>query len=342
MRIFLCFFVLLLNKIFYTACSPENKDDLIPPTIIDSTDTKGDNTNPPPKAIIVKKSSENEISNFKINLNRAESYYLGSVWSLGDTSKGLEILHLPNKEKKEKIHFLSYNTSVDLENHIPSYDNMLTYAKKFNPGSTTLNFSSGSFFDYGIIQYYLGNGDDYKVVKELVAINDSTYIRKKNGVSRYSLHEYLYIFTDLVEINSIYDENYLNQLKDEKFNPYYISSVTYGAESIFLAETDSTQAAFNSVFDKLINNSELLSADIDVLDASNMLIYRKDSSNKNSFIKFGKGSSEIRNYIKEFNDLNKRSANSVNFPFSFTLSKLDDMTTLKYKMKYDIFEKVEK
>lgn len=333
------FILLVLISVFYNACSPDN---LVPPTIIDPGDNNEENTNNPPQAIIVKKSITNNFTNFKIDFNSAVNYYLGSVWSLGDTSQSFKITHLPSKEKKDKIHFLSNNFSVDMESHVPSYENMLSYAKKFKPGPSNLSFSSDTFFDYGIIQYYLGNSDDYKIVKDLVAVNDSTYIRKKNGISRYSLQEFLFIYTDIVEINEIYDQNYLKEFKEENVNPYYISSVTYGAESIFLAESDSTRIAFNKAFDKLTENLELNDSDIAVLDASNLLIYRRDSGSRASYIKYAKGSSAIRRIIREFTDIAIKTANAVDYPFSFTMSRLDDMSTLKYDMKYDVFVKAEK
>jgi len=334
------FVLLVLYTIFYTSCSPDNNDP-VSPTIVDNVDNKEDNTNIPPKPLIIKKSKTTDLTNFKIDLNSASSFYLGSVWSLGDTSKGFELTHLPDKEKSDKIYFLTNSFTADLETHIPSYQTMFSYAKKFKPGSNNLSFSSDTFFDYGIIQYYLANSDDYKAIKDLVAINDSTYIRKKNGISRYAKLEYLDIYTDIQEIHTLYDQEYLQELKNENIDPYYISSVTYGNESIFLAESDSTRQAFNKVFDKLIENSALDNADIAVLDASNLLIYRRDSGSNTSFIKFGKGASQIHDFIKEFIVLDKQNANAVNYPLSFTMYKLSDMSTLKYKLNYDIFEKVE-
>ncbi|NGM74762.1 hypothetical protein [Sphingobacterium sp. SGL-16] len=79
------------------------------------------------------------------------------------------------------------------------------------------------------------------------------------------------------------------ELKNENIDPYYISSVTYGNESIFLAESDSTRQAFNKVYDKLIENSALDNADIAVLDSSNLLIYRRDSGSNTSFLSLEKG-----------------------------------------------------
>ncbi|NGM74760.1 hypothetical protein [Sphingobacterium sp. SGL-16] len=215
------FVLLVLYTIFYTSCSPDNNDS-VSPTIVDTVDNKEDNTNIPPKPLIIKKSKTTDLTNFKIDLNSASSFYLGSVWSLGDTSKGFELTHLPDKEKSDKIYFLTNSFTADLETHIPSYQSMFSYAKKFKPGSNNLSFSSETFFDYGIIQYYIVNSGVYKAIKDLVAINDSTYIRKKNAISRYAKLEYLDIYTDIQEIHTLYDQEYLQvNIPDHTTPPFH-------------------------------------------------------------------------------------------------------------------------
>lgn len=325
--------------IFCFSCTKSKPD---PPVKIDSTKKEVDETGINNGSKIIKKGTVVEISDFKIYDDNAENFYIGSLWNLKDTSKFLNIVPIPNKELKDTKTsiFSPSNFSADIANFVPSYNEMFSYAKKFTVGSSTLSsLNNSSFFDYATLQYYIANRNDYEIIKSLVAVNDSTYIRKKYGIVNHSKLEYLTLFTDIVEFSANYDQSFVKKVKSENINPHYLSSVTFGFEYALYAESDSTKASFNRVLEKLLNKTSLNRIDEEVLKASNLLIYRRDSANKDSFIKYAKGMSEIKGAVGEFLKINSDSALAVKYPLSFTLTSLDDFSSLKYNLKFDVIVK---
>lgn len=291
----------------------------------------------PPVSAIQKKSVSQEFNRFTVQQLYAESDYMGSLWDLKDTTKSFNLVPIKSKEKQGLMTFYSNNNfSSGISEFNPSYQNMTDYAKTFTSGSINLNFSNSDFFDYAIIEGYLDDVNDVNAIKSLVAINDSTHIRKANSIFRYLAQDDLTIFVDLTTVWEVYDANYLKVLKEQGIDPYYAAGAIYGSESVFMGETDYTKSEYIEVIDKLLKKEELDNANRAVLNASNLLIYRKDGLMKSSFIKYAKGASEIQQVIKEYNERLVRSANAVNYPLRYIFARLGDNATLRYNHKYDI------
>jgi len=319
---------IIICAFLWVSCSKKTAVEEVAPVIPkDSTEV----LKPDPGPQFETRRVQVEMDEYYVDGSVEDSYFLGSMWSLKDTVKGLQLESLRDKSKTEKFHILSFNDpSVDKGFFEPTYNSVLAYANKFKKSKqySSQRFSKTTFADYAEIQGYLGYSKDVEQALSLVRHSDSTTVQKKYNTLLYSNLNKLTLFVDHVEYYEAYPESIIAQLKKDGYNPYLLASVTYGSQLILMGESDSTRVSLNTAIERLLDNKPLEQMDVKVLDNSQVLIYYRDGG-KESFVQYPKGTKAIQSTIAELLNRIKLTENIFDYPLKYSFMSMTDYSTLR-------------
>lgn len=320
-------------SLLWLSCSKKKPIEEIDPSI---PKEPTEEVTPSPKPIFEKRQIQLKMSEYYTDQSTDESYFLGSVWNLKDTIKGLQLESLQKKAKNTKFHILSYNPSIDMGFFEPNYSSILAYANRFKNSSQSgsMSFSKTTFADYAEIQGYLGYSKDVERALSLVRHSDSTTVQKKYNTLFYSNLNKLTLFVDHIEYFETYNDGTIAQLKKEGYNPYLLVSVTYGSQLIIMGESDSTRVSLNTALDRLLDNKSLEDKDLKVLDCSRVLFYYRGGG-KDSFIQYPKGGQAIQTTVKNLLAMIEKTENVFSYPLKYSFMNMANYDVLS---TYNIYE----
>ena len=315
-------------SLLWLSCSKKTAIEEIDPSI---PKEPTEEVTPDPKPMFEKRQVQFEMSEYYTDQNIDENYFLGSIWHLKDTIKGLQLESLEKKAKNTKFHILSYNDpSIEMGFFEPNYNSILAYANRFKKSTqfSGMSFSKTTFADYAEIQGYLGYCRDVERALSLVRHSDSTTVRKKYNTLFYNNLNKLTLFVDHIEYYETYTDGAITQLKKEGYNPYLLASVTYGSQLILMGESDSARVSLNIALDRLLDRKPLEDRDLKVLDCSRVLFYYRGGG-KESFVRYPQGAKAIQTAMKDLFTTIQQTENVFNYPLKYSFMSMADYSLLR-------------
>ncbi len=326
-------FLLLLSICFLSSCDKEDID-------FDSTEVGGGTM--AKRYQFEGRSVGFSVSQIYVDGTTDKNFYLGTVWGLKDTTPQLKLTSLRNYYKPFKSTISSTQPTLSPIHVIPGFDVVRAFAKKSKGEPAVLKQSSvGAFFDYRAIRYHLNNSPDVDSVLKLVRHHDSTTIKRANSLLLRREHITFSLHADLKDYEQAFNKDALGKLKNTGYNPYYVSSVNYGAHSIMMGESDFPRGDLKNVLEKLLYNQFLTKTDETVLKGSDVLVYLR-GGRQTSFIRRATGLDEIKKLVVDYKNELELQQNSFDYPISYSLGSLNSHGHLKFWYSYDFLVREEK
>lgn len=330
----LLLFAFGLGLILSCTKDPVIKPTIEPPTPTDTTKV----TVPKPKdSLFERKSVSFVVKEHFVDETVDQQLFLGSLWNLKDTTKGLYLENIQSKAKNFPIYVMANSAKEEIGHFLPSYVSILNYANLFRNTdlSGSLEMDSRDFSDYAEIQLYIPLNRDIEKALNLVRHSDSTTVQKAHSTFRHTLVRRLTLDTDQVDYFSNYRESDLNNLKKLGYSPYFILSVNYGYQLVIAAEGDFTRADMNRAIDKLLEGNSLDNMDEQVLNATKLLIYYRDGGQE-TFIRHAVNFQEIKNTISALNLRMESNFDNFTYPLSYLAMHISTGEILGYTNSFDL------
>lgn len=284
------------------------------------------------------------LDKFMISNEVTEGMFLGSLWSIMDSKDTFNIQKLDLDVKDFKIKVIS-NSNLN-HNPIgyfkPNHQSVKQYANIFNNESFDANvqFHTGAFFDYNVVNSYLTTSSDTKKILDLVKSDNKMYlIKKSSGYFENLLSLNLILTTQYNEFASFFKKELISPLKKDGVSLGYISTVAYGTHSIMMAESNTTQDKLRSVIKKLKNNDLLTFEDSKILEDTSIIFYFR-GDDKECFVRKAEGLKQIQDSWKYFSQLNNKTEKNYHYPIWFKLNSLENFGTIVHLWKYNYLDKV--
>ena len=320
----------------FSSCTkdPIIKPEIEPPTPIDTTKV----IVPTPKdSLFERKSVSFVIKEHFVDETVDQQLFLGSLWSLKDTTKGLHIENIQSKAKNFPIYIMANSAKEEIGHFLPSYINILKYANLFKntdlPGS--IEMDSRDFSDYAEIQLYIPLNKDIEKALNFVKHGDSTTVQKPYSTFRHTLVRRLTLDTDQVDYFSNYQESDMNNFKKLGYSPYFILSVNYGYQLVIMAESDFTRPDMNRAIDKLLEGKSLDNIDKKTLNATKLLVYYRDG-NKDTFIRYAVNFQEIESTLSALSRRMESNFDNFTYPLSYLAMHIATGEILGYTNTFDL------
>ncbi|MGE8292576.1 MAG: hypothetical protein ACN6ON_12890 [Sphingobacterium sp.] len=313
---------------------PVIKPEIEPPTPIDTTKV----VMPKPKdSLFERRSFSFVIHEHFVDETVDQQLFLGSLWSLKDTTKSLHLENIQSMAKKFPIYVMANSAKEEMGHFFPSYTSILNYANLFKNTdlSGSIEMGSRDFSDYAEIQLYIPLNKDIEKVLNLVKHGDSTTVQKTHSTFRHTLVRRLTLDTDQVDYFSNYQESDLNNLKKLGYSPYFIISVNYGYQLVIAAESDFTRPDMNRAIDKLLEGNPLDNIDEQVLNTTKLLVYYRDGS-KDTFIRHAINLQEIKSTLSTLSHRIKSNFDNFTYPLSYLAMHITTGEILGYTNTFDL------
>ncbi|UQA74864.1 hypothetical protein K2F45_24275 [Sphingobacterium siyangense] len=318
---------ILIPVLFLTSCSKDEQFD-------NETDL-----------VEYRKNSAVFSSNYFMMSNTIDKdLFLGGLWLVDSTKEGgeLEKLRVDISNFKMKVVHNSDLSTIKFGDFTPNYQNVAAYAKLFKNDifSANVNFSYGNFSDYNMIRTFLKNSSDADEILTLIVKDKDgeRMVQRKHGYYEDQVLLDLVLGTQYDEFVAFFDKKYVESLTTEGNVPTYVSAAAYGQHSLILVESDYAVDEIKNILKKLKAGEQLDNTDKDLLELSSIVIYLRSGS-KESYIKRAEGLKEIEAAWKVFKEKSDKRNKSYEFPIWYKLNSLENFGSMKYKMKFDYFEK---
>lgn len=231
----------------------------------------------------------------------------------------------------------STNPFLRSTDFIPSFVALNEFVKPFY-----LAESLGAFSDFSLSSWH--EFSDYQILFNLQELNadliqfinllpkmEGKSLIPKSTTSLISRQELSIISIDMnipkkTELISTEDIAVLS----DKNNTYYINSVDYGFKYILITQSSKPAEEMEDVLKKVFKKDELSNRESAILDDITLYVLLRSSSTKDALIKKAKGTKEIGFLISEIDEYTDVKNNFFNYPISFRLRKIDDLTLFNH------------
>ncbi|WP_025142295.1 thiol-activated cytolysin family protein [Pedobacter jeongneungensis] len=278
-----------------------------------------------------------KFDSFIVDDNHVAQIFPGAIFSVKQSANDLEMVSL--KDKYTPLPITASTSLVGVINQsfndVPSADKIATYIKSLTTKNSDASqaYSEDEFKDYNVVKYYLSNNDDVKSIFEKIGITTSTRITKKHASYFFSNNIKFSLDMNLpkkTELLSIADADAISTSN----NAYYINGVSYGNNTLILAEADADYATLKVALKAVLLKQDLTSAQIQVLNTAKVVFYAR-GGNEKSFIKIAKNLDEIKAITKEFETFNNT---AISYPVSYSLRSVKDFTLFKHEITVNIIK----
>ena len=271
---------------------------------------------------------------FMVDNQNVSTIYPGAIFSIKQNGEELEAVPLQNQYTPLPITASTSLTSLANKSFhdLPSFGNTYEYIKNLT-GKTALNsqvYTEDEFKDYNVIKYFLSNNSDVKSVFKNIGLEASTRISRKHAVYFYSNNERFTLDMNLPRKTELLSEADAEKLRSE--NAYYINGVSYGNNSLILAEGDADYITLKLALKALLNGKELTGAQTQGLSNAKITFYSR-AGEKESFIKVANGLTEIKSTLTDFDAFNNRAAA---YPISYSLRSINNFTLFNQSLTINI------